>query len=518
MVGTDDAPKKMLPNFLANMISLAVNALVGLLMVPYYIDTLGVAAYGIIPLATSMSSYVALISDSLSTAIGRYVAVSAQSGDEGGYSRTYNTALFGLLRVILVILPIALLVGMLSPVLFNTGGQNWADVQILFVGIMISVLVTAWSNCFTSVLFGCHRLDLYNAVKMVNVLLQVGLVLAMFFVSGPALSMVGISYACASLAALLASYIMVRRIQPQLKIRRKEYDNPHFKDICSLGAWSLINSIGSLLFLQTSLIVCNLMLGADKAGAFAIIVNIITAVSAVCNTISMIFTPITYHLFAKNEIGKMGDVCRTAVKICGIVMAFPMAFICIFAPELLQAWLGTGNYSYLTSTILIMFATLVAIEAISPVYPVFMANLKVRIPGLVTFGLGLLNVACAIVAAHLGYGINGIAFSWAVTMTVKNLVFNPLYFARIMKESPLKMYSKLLPGMAVFILLAVVGIWLNVTLPATWSALLPAFFLGLLVYLCVSLYFLLNKNEKKMVMYAMPDSLRKYIPDWFAGK
>jgi hypothetical protein len=46
-------------NLAANIAYFLVNIVIGVLLVPYFIDTLGVAAYGLIPLATSITGYVA---------------------------------------------------------------------------------------------------------------------------------------------------------------------------------------------------------------------------------------------------------------------------------------------------------------------------------------------------------------------------------------------------------------------------------------------------------------------------
>ena len=47
-------------NLIANSLFFVTSLLIGILIVPYYIHTLGLAAYGIIPLATSLTSYVML--------------------------------------------------------------------------------------------------------------------------------------------------------------------------------------------------------------------------------------------------------------------------------------------------------------------------------------------------------------------------------------------------------------------------------------------------------------------------
>lgn len=59
-------------NLAANIAYFLVNIVIGILLVPYFIDTLGVAAYGLIPLATSITGYVAIVVQSLNTAVTRF--------------------------------------------------------------------------------------------------------------------------------------------------------------------------------------------------------------------------------------------------------------------------------------------------------------------------------------------------------------------------------------------------------------------------------------------------------------
>lgn len=52
-------------NLAANIAYFLVNIVIGVLLIPYFINILGVAAYGIIPLATSITGYVAIVVQSL---------------------------------------------------------------------------------------------------------------------------------------------------------------------------------------------------------------------------------------------------------------------------------------------------------------------------------------------------------------------------------------------------------------------------------------------------------------------
>jgi O-antigen/teichoic acid export membrane protein len=58
---TRNLAAQLLRNLAANIAYFLVNIIIGALLVPYFINTLGVAAYGLIPLATSITGYVAIV-------------------------------------------------------------------------------------------------------------------------------------------------------------------------------------------------------------------------------------------------------------------------------------------------------------------------------------------------------------------------------------------------------------------------------------------------------------------------
>ena len=68
-------------NMVTNVTRVVVMALVGFLMVPYYIDQFGIATYAILPLATSITSYVLVASESLADSFTRYMIMAIHKGD-----------------------------------------------------------------------------------------------------------------------------------------------------------------------------------------------------------------------------------------------------------------------------------------------------------------------------------------------------------------------------------------------------------------------------------------------------
>ena len=125
-------------NILMNTTRTLVMALIGILLVPYYIDTLGMATYGIIPLATTMTSYVMILTDSLGSACSRYSTIDIHQKDDA--SDTISTAFFGILRMCVLLIPVVIALSFASPYIFGIEDTSNSDVQVMFLLVLAASL------------------------------------------------------------------------------------------------------------------------------------------------------------------------------------------------------------------------------------------------------------------------------------------------------------------------------------------------------------------------------------------
>ena len=85
--------------------------MVGVWYVPFLVRQLGPAAYGLIPLATSLTAYMALITLGLNSAVGRYLTIALEQEDHPRANRIFNTSFWGSLALTaFLLLPAALAV------------------------------------------------------------------------------------------------------------------------------------------------------------------------------------------------------------------------------------------------------------------------------------------------------------------------------------------------------------------------------------------------------------------------
>ena len=338
---TNDGFKEQFPkNLLSNIAYFFINILIGIFLVPYFISTLGVAAYGLIPLATSFTSYVTILTDSLNIAVSRFLTVDIHQKNFEKANRTFNTALFGLSGVIILLIPVVVLLSYYAPKFFNVPAGQEFEVILLFFGVSASFLIRSWSSNFTVSLFAYNRLDLLNLLNILVVIIQVSLIVVLFTTFSPQLGFIGFAYLVSSVVFLSGAIVLSKRINPHLRMDIHDFDRLRLRELTLMGWWAVVDMIGSLFFLQIDLIAVNLLFGATAAGEYAVVFVWATLLRGIAWTLAGVLSPMILTYYAKGNIDQIIDISKSAVKGLGLFIALPIGLICGFAPQILTLWVS----------------------------------------------------------------------------------------------------------------------------------------------------------------------------------
>ncbi len=505
-------------NLIANIIFFLINIIIGIILVPYFVSTLGVAAYGLIPLAASITGYVGIVVQSLNTSVSRYLTVDLQQEDFAAANRTFNTAIFGLSLLLLLMIPVIIVVSYFIPDIFSVPAGYETDAILLFLGVSASFLIRSWSGNFTVQLFAYNRLDLQNIVNIVNIIVQTGLIVLFFTMYRPNLALVGLAYLLGAISASVIGIIMARKICPCLKISIRSIDMSRLKLLTNMSWWVIVNQIGTLLFLQIDLIVVNMIYGATSAGEYAVVLNWGVLLRNAAATIAGVLTPMVFTYYAKEHIVALIDMMRSSVKMMGLLMALPIGFICGFAPQILTIWVGE-KYTYLAPLMILMVFHLAINLSVMPLFSINVAYNKIRVPGIVTLLMGGMNVSLAILLPLLaGWGFYGVAAAGAIVLTLKNAVFTPWYAAKVMGIKVSTFAGSMLPGIISTIIIAVAGLLAGAFLPITSFATLVISGIAITIAYAILLWkFGLSPSERKTFKSFIP-SITKKNKKLLAGK
>lgn len=503
-------------NVLSNIIYFVINIIIGLKLVPYFVDTLGLAAYGLIPLATSITSYVTLIIDSLNTSISRFLTIDLQRSDVARANQTFNTALFGTLAIMLILIPIVLLVAWFAPEFFDIGNTPSGDVFILFSLTLGSVLIRTWSSNFMVILFAYNRIDYRNIVNVVNLVTQVILIVLLFTISSPSLVYVGISYFTAALISLFVAYNLSRKVCPDLQISISSYSHARFREIGGIALWVVVDAIGYTLNANIALIIANRLLGNVASSEYSLLLLWNSLLYGISGLVTSAMTPMVYNYYSKKDTASLIKFASFSMKCISLFMTPMIGLICLFSPQLLTLWMKSDKYVHLAPLMWIVVSPVILAVQVSAISTIGVGYGRVKVPAFYSLFAGILNVClCCTLPFMFGLGIYGIAISDAITTIVHKGINAPLYGAYIV-HAPLFMFVKeMLRGVSYLAGFIMAARLILVVFPA--STIFMTIIIGLVLfigYTTLVLTYILHKDEKEQLRSCIPEILIKHIPTW----
>jgi len=508
VAGNAALKKQLLPNLLSNGIVLGLNILISLWFTPYLIRHLGVAVYGLLPLAFTLSNYLNVITLSLNNAAGRFLAIDLKKKDNISANKTFNTNFFGNIGVIVLCLPIVAAILFFAPRLFNIPVGQEIPAQFLFLAIFTAYMLDFFRSSFSVSTWALNRFDLRNIFGALYFIFRAVFVVLLFLIFRPSLFHLGTGFFLAMCIRLVGDFFLCKKLTPQLHVQSSLFDRTRLGQLFSMGGWLLINQLGIMLFLKIDLVMANVFLGAKVAGEYGSVLVFSSLIQQVAFNMSMTLTPSFVSKFAGGDREALQRISQLAVKCMGLVLVLPVGLICGFAKPILMIWLGK-NFLHLQPLLIALIFHLALNLAVRPLFGLNIALNKVRVPGLVSLAAGIFNLILALALVRAGWGVLGIALSGAMSMTGKNLVFTPLYAAHIQKLPLFTYFNKILILVAlngaftgfVFLINGLVEVRTLLMLGLLAAAIGLAY--SLLVYL-----FYLKKEEKTLLWELLPSRLR----------
>lgn len=502
--------KKQMPKNLGmNILSFITNVVIGLWLVPYLVEHIGIAAYGLIPLAMFFSEYISIIILSLNSSISRFLLIALQKKDYFQANEIFNTSL--VIMFVFALLQIIFMVIVIFDISFfiNVPEDLENDALWLFSFTFAGFSLSLFRAVFTTPLYAYNRTDLIQMSAIIQTFLRVIIIVTLFTVDEPLLKYVGIANFTASIFSFLFILYLSRKMVPELKFNVLRFNMKRAKDLTTMGGWVLVHQVGGLLFLKVDLYIINVYLGAYQTGEYAVVMQWNNLIRSMIGVFAGIISPVLMIYYARNEIVKLVDLSKISVKLLGLLLAIPLGLICALAGDILSLWVGE-EFRHLEGLMLLSLAPLVINLAVLPLFTINTAYNRVKVPGIVTIVLGVINFGFAILlVTQTDLGIYGVLLAGVILLTFKNVIFTPIYASYILKIDSFVFIKPLISGTLAFVLVY----FITLTVAALWN--IDSFFklmvilslIGLLILPIIILVFL-SKNDRKMISILIPEKIK----------
>jgi O-antigen/teichoic acid export membrane protein len=408
-------------NLIAGLSSSIWSAIVGLAVVPFYLEYLGIEAYGLIGFFVTAQSLFQLLDMGMAPTINREVARCSAAGriqDAGKLLHSLAVIYWG------IALLIAILILSLAPLV----SEYWIQSKRLSpdtishaIILMGLVIACRWPiGLYQGALIGAQRLAISSIINMVMVTVgSVGAVCVLEFIS-PTIEGFFIWQAFLGLAyALIMKFAAWKIIG---KNSRNHFDIKELQGAWYFAAGMTGISLTAAVLTQMDKIILSKMLSLEQFGVYTLASVVVSGLYVMVTPVFSVIFPRFSALVAANETHRLIDLYRLGTRSLMAVL-FPVAMILIvFGEIIVQQWTGSLEMATSTAPIIAVLALGSALHgAMYFPYALQLAYGMTQIP--LTINIGLVAVFIPLIVSFVfSYGLIGGAMAWLVLQIIYLLI------------------------------------------------------------------------------------------------
>ena len=468
--------------------------------IPFLVHHLGPSAYGLIPLAVTVTSYMTIMTQSVRSAVSRDLLYALVGDGDDSPGAVFNTAFFALLGITIPLALVSLLlVGNLESILSIPEGFE-LSARHLFAMTCVAFLVSTIASPFGASATAKHRLDLCNWISITAALARIVTVTIAFTILSPSLLIVGVGALIAAAIESIGTIFTWKRLTPFLCVRASEFKPSILRRLLGTGAWTIIGQIGTLLLMSIDLLLVNRIFGPEDGGLFALALQWALLLRLIANVMAGTFTPTITHAYATRASNLVKNTTVQSIKFVGLAIAFPIGMICGFSDSLLSIWLGI-DFSELSGLLILLTAPLIVQLPLTPIFALALAADRLRAICFSTLILGIINPFIAwFLAVPLGWGMIGIGASSGALYALRSFLIDLPLAEKIEKGTGKESTKALFLATFVCAIIAIISWIINKALsPDCWPEILFCIS-AILAIACPSVYFAATNPEERLAV------------------
>jgi O-antigen/teichoic acid export membrane protein len=477
MAKTVTTSRALVRNTFFNLLMLMSNAIVGFLLVRFFLGRFGKDRYGVWLLIGEFFRYRMVLGLGLNSAINRRIPMYLARDDEDGIRRTVSTALFffSIIAVVLVLLSLLFAVKIDDWFKIPLGLEHEASMLMLVVGIGFAASTPL--QLTTAVLSGLQRYDMVSITTVVVLAVRTVLTVVLLL-HGYGLITLGLIYGISEIAARGIQHVLARRLLPKGYASWRYVDASLLKEMLFYGTNTFLYAIGALIILRASVLIAG-FLGTSEVTQLGTSAQVLLLLSEFVQAFTVSIKPAISDLDARDDHAKVRQIAFLTQKYSLLILIPAGTFLILMGREFLTVYIGAQmkdpaaveSMAGLLSILTVGYCLHLSQHSN---YLVLSGRGEHRVFGLLTAVEAVLCVCIAVFTiAVLKWGLTGIAWSNLVPMALVAGVIIPIYFNRKMKipakESLANVWRpatlSTLPGVLLIV------VWKCLIPPASWFGL-----------------------------------------------
>lgn len=500
---SDNFSRKALgKNIIFSVITFVLNTLISFFITPYITDHFGSDIYGYVKLANEFANYAALFSVALNSMSSRFIMLERVRGNQQRANAYFSSvAIANIIMAAIFMIPSGLCVYFLDSI-FEINPLWVMEVKLTFALTFLNFIIRLISSIYSNCYYITNTLYIQSLRLSQASIINVALVLTLFMLFEAHISYVVLGTLAATVFTVIINFYYTRKLVPDLRFRRKDFNLRCIWDILSSGIWNSITQLSQILAGGLDLILTNLFISPVMMGYMSISKTIPNVIFSFNTTIASVFSPNLMQLYAKGDKEGLKEAAKSSMRFMCLFVSIPNAILCTMGADFYRLWVP-GQPAELIHIMSVLTVINVCVSGpLHPIYQIFTITNKVRANSLVMISYGLVNICCvALLLNFTDWGVYAILGCSLAGALIVAFFFHIPYSAKFIGLPRNAFMPEIIKSILSFIAVSAVGLAFNFVfdLSRSWFAWFGAAIVVAIIGFAINFAIVLNKQEKRQL-------------------
>lgn len=318
-----------------------ITMIVGLYTGRVMLQALGVDNYGINAVVGGIVSMSAIITNTMSVAISRYITYALGKGDKEKLNIMFSTSINAQIVIALSVAVVLEVAGVwfLNNCANIPVGRMEAANWVLQCSIM-TLIITLVSSPYNALIIAHERMSIYAYMSIVDVMLKLAICFVIMAYGGDRLILLALLHVAVALGMRAFYGWYCSRHFEEAHYSPRVFDKALMKELTVFSGWNLFNNGAYVFATQGVNMLVNVFFGVVYNTSRSVAMTVNGAVQGFVGNFTVAFSPQITKSYAAGEVGYAVALANRGTKFTWLMMYIFIVPVCVEAESLLRLWLG----------------------------------------------------------------------------------------------------------------------------------------------------------------------------------
>lgn len=477
-------------------INLLLSNIIGLVLTPFIIRSLGNSEFGLYTLIGSFVAYLTLLDLGLNNTIVRYVAKYQAEKDKNSEKKFLSTALWIYCGIALVLVLVGILLYYQLDSLFKTSltVSELERAKTMFLILIFNLAITIPGGAFEAICNAYQYFVFPRLIKIIKYVMRAICIFAILSYGGKAISLVLIDTILNILVIIVTFLFVYFKLGIRLKFNL--FDKQLTKEIFSYSFWVFLYGIVHLFQWNAGQVVLGITTSTLIVAIFGVGVMLGGYYNSFGGALNSVLIPKAMQMVVDNKKGiELTQTMASIGRLNGYLMFFILTSFILFGQQFINLWIGEEYHdAWFISLAMMLGMTLLLFQVFGNT--ILEANKKNKFKSI----LSLITVSSAIIIGYLlsnKYGVYGMIIPLSLSMVINGVIMN-FYFKKIFDFNINLFYKEvMLKQLIIYGALILICLWMISYVDInSWFKILTIGTVYCLLFFIISYFFIMNTYEK----------------------